>query len=92
MTEEKIAETLPKIAKIKEEIIGPARGGLMKRTLKELQALDINFSDVIAIKNMSINLTWIKMINLINYNAEKKVLHWNHTFEEAIEIINIFLL
>jgi len=68
------------------------RGGLMKRTLKELEMLEINLNDVFSIKDVSINLTWEKVIRLVNYNANKKVIGWEHTFEEAMELINLFLL
>ena len=99
MTEEKIEKetinpvTAPKIPEVKEKIVvGPPHGGLPKRTLKELQSMDIHLSDVFSVRNFSLNLTWEKLIRLINFNAEKKVLSWNHTFEETIELISIFLM
>ena len=79
------------LKKVKTET-KPGRGGLMKRTLKELAKLDIALKDVFSIEGMSINLSWGKVINLVNYNAEKKVLGWNHTFEESLEVIDLFLL
>jgi hypothetical protein len=76
----------------KEIVIGPIKGGLPKRTLKELQSLDIHLNDVFSVRNFSLNLTWEKLIRLINFNADKKVLTWNHTFEETVELIGIFLM
>lgn len=73
-------------------VVVVGRGGLMKRTLKELEMLEVNLNDVFSIKGVSINLTWEKVIRLVNYNANKKVISWGHTFEEAMELINIFLL
>lgn len=90
MTEEKIKVAVKEIEVPK--IVKPGRGGLMKRTLKELEALDINLKDVFSIETVSINLSWEKVIKLVNYNAEKKVLGWSHTFEEALELIGIFLM
>lgn len=90
MSEEKIVENKPE-EKIKA-IIKPTRGGLMKRTLKELEKLQIHLKDVFSMENITINLSWEKVIRLVNYNAGKKVLHWDHTFEETMEILQIFLL
>lgn len=66
--------------------------GLMQNTLKELEALDIKLADVFTFDTVAINLSWDKIIRLINYNADKKVLRWDHTFEEALEVIKIFLV
>lgn len=74
------------------EVIGPARGGLMKRTLKELEALEIYLKDVFSMEGITINLTWNQVIKLVNYNAGKTVLNWDHTFEESLEILKIFLV
>ena len=71
--------------------VGPARGGTMKRTLKQLASLDIQLNDLFSVKNMTINLSWKKLIDLVNFNADKEVLNWKHTFEEALEVIDIFL-
>lgn len=77
--------------KEKKKIV-PGRGGLMKRTLKELEMLEIKLSDIFTFGNVGINLSWDKVIRLINYNAGKKVLNYDHTFGEAIEVIKIFLV
>lgn len=90
MAEESKVDTVEEPLKEVSEKAG--RGGLMKRTLKELEMLDIDLRDVFSIKGVTINLTWEKVIKLVNYNAEKKVLNWSHTFEEALELIQIFLL
>lgn len=74
-----------------QEVIGPSRGGFLKRTLEELEKLDIQLKDVFSIEGSSINLSWTKVIRLVNYNAGKTVLRWDHTFEEALQIIKIFL-
>ena len=71
--------------------IVPARGGLMKRTLKELEALGIDFKDLFSVKNFTLNLSWSKLIDLMNFNAEKEVLKWTHTIKETLELIDIFL-
>lgn len=76
----------------KEKPKNPVRGGLMKRTLKELEILDIKLSDVFSLDNVTINLSWGKIIRLVNYNADEEVLRWSNTFEEALEIIKIFLV
>jgi len=81
-----------KIPVKKPEVVGPANGGLMKRTLKELQVLDIQLRDVFAFSKITLNLTWEQVIKLCNFNAGKAVLRWDHTFEEAFEIIKIFLM
>ena len=75
-----------------KEVVVPGRGGLMKRTLKELEMLKINLKDIFLVSGVSFNLGWDQIIRLINYNAEKKVLNWEHTFEEALEMIKLFLL
>lgn len=85
MTAEEVKET-------KKEIVGPIRGGTMKRTLKELEKLNIDLKDLFSIESLTINLSWDKLIKLVNYNAGKVVLSWEHTFEEALEIIGIFLM
>ena len=82
----------PKLEEPEKEVIGPARGGLMKRTLKELEMLEIQLSDVFVVRNVGLNLSWAQVIRLVNYNAEKTVLRWEHTFEEALELIQIFLM
>lgn len=82
---------VPKEAVVPPKKVGPARGGTMKRTLKQLASLDIQLNDLFSVKNMTINLSWIKLIRLINFNADKVVLKWNHTFEETLEIIELFL-
>jgi len=76
----------------KKSITGPVRGGLMKRTLKELEVLEINLSDVFSMDSITINLSWDKVIKLVNYNADSQVLRWSNTFEEALEIVKIFLM
>ena len=88
------AKKIP-IEKQKEEVpAGPIYGGLMKRTLKELQSLDIQLKDLFSFTNsvITLNLTWEQVIKLCNFNAGKTVLRWDHTFEEAFEIIKIFLM
>ena len=84
-------EVKPDVPKEVPQKIGPARGGTMKRTLKELEMLGIELKDLFSVKGMTINLSWSKAIKLINFNADKEVLNWKHTFEEALEIIEIFL-
>lgn len=74
------------------QAVGPIRGGLMKRTLRELQELGIYLKNLISIEDMTLNLTWDQAINLCNFNAAKTVLRWDHTFEEALEIIKLFLV
>ena len=64
----------------------------MKRTLKELELLDIKLCDVFSFDDITINLSWGKLINLVNFNADDEVLHWSDTFEKALEIIKIFLV
>ena len=94
MTEEKEGKEVVEKIETKPEIpkkIGPPRGGLMKRTLKELEMLGIQFKDVFSKEKMTINLSWTKVICLVNYNAEEDVLGWDHTFTEALQIIGIFL-
>lgn len=80
--------TVKKVEKPK----GPIRGGLMKRTLKELESLDIRMIDIYTFDTIGINLSWDKLIRLVNYNADAKVLRWSNTFEEALEVIKIFLV
>ena len=75
-----------------EPIIGPPRGGLMKRTLKEMQILKIRLKDMVSHEGATINLSWVQIIRAVNFNAEKEVLRWDHTFEEAAEVIGIFLM
>jgi len=87
--EENVFEEKEKITPTKNHL---KNGGLMKRTLKELETLDIKLSDVFTFDTVAINLSWEKAIRLINYNAGKKVLRWDHTFEEALEVIKIFLV
>ena len=70
----------------------PVRGGLMKRTLKELEMLDVKLSDIFSLDDVTINLSWGKIIRLVNYNADDEVLYWNDTLEKALEIIKIFLV
>lgn len=89
---EEIKENSPVLEEPEVEIVKPARGGLMKRTLKELESLEIQLKHVFVIKGASLNLSWAQVIRLINYNAEKTVIRWEHTFEEALELIQIFLL
>ncbi|KKM77945.1 hypothetical protein LCGC14_1364960 [marine sediment metagenome] len=93
-------EVIPKVetkVEIPKELVetpkkvGPVMGGTLKRTLKELESLDVQLKDLFSVKNMTINLSWIKLIRLINFNADKVVLKWNHTFEETLEIIELFL-
>jgi hypothetical protein len=79
-------DTVPK------ESLSPARGGLMKRTLRELQMLEVKLKDVFSVSDVTINLSWDQVIKLVNYNAGRNVLNWDHTFEEALEVIKIFLL
>lgn len=86
-----MAEEQP-MEEAKVEVLGPAKGGLMKRTLKELEKLNIKLSDVFSIKDLTLNLSWDQTIRLVNYNAGRSVLNWGHTFEEALEVIGIFLL
>lgn len=82
----------PELEEPEKEVVGPARGGLMKRTLKELEKLEIQLSDVFIVGKVGLNLSWTQVIRLVNYNAEKTVLRWEHTFEEALELIQIFLM
>lgn len=74
-----------------EEVRGPARGGLRKRTLKELEMLGIKLKDVFVMSRISINLEWKQVIDLINFNEGKEIIDWNTTFEKALELINVFL-
>lgn len=67
------------------------RKTLMTLTLKELELLEIDLKDVFSIKGTTLNFSWEKLIRLINYLAKKTVLRYDHTFEEAIEVIGIFL-
>ena len=93
MVEEKEV-IVPKVEEIPVEVpkkIGPPRGGLMKRTLKELESLGIDFKDLFSVKNFTITLSWAKLIDLINFNADEEVLKWTHTFKETLELIDIFL-
>ena len=85
-------DNIPELEEPQKEVIGPARGGLMKRTLKELEMLEIQLSDVFIVGKVGLNLSWTQVIRLINYNAEKTVIRWEHTFEEALELIQIFLM
>ena len=64
----------------------------MKRTLKELEMLDVKLSDIFSLDDVTINLSWGKIIRLVNYNADDEVLYWNDTLEKALEIIKIFLV
>ena len=73
------------------EKIGPKRGGLMKRTLRELETLGIHLKHMFSVDNISINLSWIQVIRAVNYNAENEVLRWDNTFEEALGVIELFL-
>ena len=82
---------VPKEAVVPPKKVGPARGGTMKRTLKQLTSLNIQLNDLFSVKNMTINLSWEKLIHLVNFNAEKVVLRWDHTFEEALQVIDLFL-
>ncbi len=81
----------PKVETPKVEV-GPVRGGLMKRTLRELQMLEIPLKDIGSLSNFTFNLSWVQIIKLVNFNADKKVLNWKHTLEEALEVISIFLV
>ena len=81
-----------KVVKKEEVKRKPVRGGLMKRTLKELEMLDIKLSDIFSLDDVTINLSWGKIIRLVNYNADDEVLYWNDTLEKALEIIKIFLV
>ncbi len=95
--ENKVVELNPeKVVEPKPIVIKkPPRGGLPKRTLRELDDLKINLKDAIAFspnKNITLNLSWAQVIRLINFNADDEVLNWNTTFEKAIEIIGIFLM
>ena len=99
MSEEKIEVKTPEKEAVEpitkkevKKVIGSPRGGLNKRTLKELEHLKISLKDVFSFGDVSINLSWEKVIRLVNYNAGKQVLRWDHTFEEAIEVIGIFLM
>lgn len=75
---------------VKERRI-PKRGGLGKRTIRELQMLGIQLNDLFEKEGFSIKLGWDKVIKLINYNADAVVLTWDTPFEEAVEIISDFL-
>ncbi len=90
---EKEPDIPQEIKEVKEvpKVVGPIHGGLMKRTIKELETLEIPLKDIFEIKGVSINLSWSQIIRLANFNAGKTVLRWDHTFEEALEIIKIFL-
>ena len=81
----------PDVPKEIPKKIGPARGGTKKRTLKELEMLGIQLKDLFSVRDLTINLSWSKVIKLVNFNADKEVLNWKHTFEEALEVIEIFL-
>ena len=91
MTEEKVENVKPDVPQVVPKKIGPARGGLMERTLKELESLGIDFKDLFSVANMTINLTWDKLIKLVNFNADKEVLNWNHNFKETLVVIELFL-
>lgn len=78
--------------KKEEKSKGPTRGGLMERTLKELELLNIKLSDIFSLENVTINLSWEKIIRLVNYNANEEVLYWSDTFGKALEVIKIFLV
>lgn len=91
-TPEEIKTNSPELEEPEKEVVEPARGGLMKRTLKELEKLEIQLSDIFTVGKVGLNLSWTQVIRLINYNAEKTVLRWEHTFEEALELIQIFLM
>ena len=78
--------------KEREKEVKSVRRGFMKLTLKELETLGIDLKDVFSIKGTTLNFSWEKLIRLINYLADKKVLGYEHTFEEAVNIIGIFLV
>lgn len=71
----------------------PKKKGLMNLTLEELEMLKIQLRDIFVIKGgASLNLSWTQIIRVVNYNADKEVLRWDHTFEEAVQVIEIFLM
>lgn len=76
----------------KETTKKKTRGGLMKRTLLELDKLDINLSDLFNISGMTLNLTWSKLVRLINYNANEEVVSLDSTYKDTLDAIKNFLV
>jgi len=76
----------------KEPEIVNTSGGIMDTTLKDLEALEIQLSDVFSIDGLTFNLTWEKVIKYINFKAKRTVLTWDHTLKEASVLLNIFLV
>lgn len=87
-----IFEENKKKEEIKNQPKKKSHGGLMERTLLELDKLDINLSDLFNISGMTLNLTWPKLVRLINYNANDKVLSLDSTYKETLQAIKNFLV
>lgn len=64
---------------------------MMNLTLKELDTLKIQFSNLFAIGNVSMNLSWTQIITMINYLKKEDIIDWSTTLEQALKIIPDFL-
>ena len=48
-------------------------------TLKEMDTLKIQLSDIMSQDGVTLNLTWDKLIKLVNYIAGAHTITWNST-------------
>lgn len=69
-----------------------SRGGLMERTLLELDNLDIQLSDLFNVSGTTLNLSWSKLVRLINYNANDEVISLDSKYKDTLQAIKNFLV
>lgn len=77
---------------IVKKVVEKADPRIMRNTLKELDDLDIQALQIVAMGDMNLKLTNEQFIKLVNYNAKRAVLTWDNTLKEAFDLGIPFLI